>query len=66
LKPEGGWISYSGAASKLEDNLVKFILKTRPPGLTASNIRQLLETTWLPRDELVNPAWKKNKHADAP
>ncbi|WP_018925727.1 hypothetical protein [Pseudomonas umsongensis] len=66
LKPEGGWISYSGAASKLEDDLVKFILKTRPSGLTSSNIRELLEKTWLPGDELVNPAWKKNKHADAP
>jgi hypothetical protein len=65
LKPEGGWPSRSNAATALEEHLVKFILITRPPGLTSSNIRELLEKVWIPRDELVTPAWEKNKHADA-
>lgn len=65
LKPDGGWPSYSSAATALEEDLAEFILKTRPLGLTSSNIRELLEKTWLPKDKLVNPAWKKNKHADA-
>lgn len=65
LKPEGGWPSYSSAATALEEDLAEFILKTRPLGLTSSNIRELLEKTWLPKDKLVNPAWKKNKNADA-
>jgi len=65
LKPEGGWPSYSNAATALEEDLAEFIIKTRPLSLTSSNIRELLEKTWLPKDKLVNPAWKKNKHSDA-
>lgn len=65
LRPEGGWPSRRNAASALEEDLVKFILITRTPGLTSSNIRVRLEKTWIPKDKLVNPAWEKNKHADA-
>lgn len=59
LKPVGGWTSFSGAAIALEEDMTEFILKTRPSGLTASNIRNLLEKEWLPGDELVNSAWTK-------
>lgn len=59
LKPVGGWTSFRGAAIALEEDMMEFILKTRPSNLTASNIRNLLETKWLPRDELVNSAWTK-------
>lgn len=61
LKPEGGWPSRSGAASALEKRMIEFILKTRPSGLTSSNIRNLLERSWLLGDELVNSAWTNTK-----
>jgi hypothetical protein len=57
LKPVGGWTSLRGAAIALEEDMIEFILKTRPSNLTASNIRNLLEKEWLPGDELVNSAW---------
>lgn len=59
LKPVGGWPSFRGAAIALEEDMMEFILKTRPSNLTASNIRNLLETKWLPGDELVNSVWTK-------
>ncbi|MHC8307517.1 hypothetical protein [Pseudomonas sp. PB3P13] len=59
LKPAGGWISFRGAAIALEKDMIKFLLETRPPNLTASNICNLLEKEWLPKDELVNTAWTK-------
>lgn len=59
LKPAGGWISFRGAAIALEKDMIKFLLETRPPNLTASNICNLLEKEWLPKDELVNSAWTK-------
>lgn len=61
LKPERGWPSLRGAAIALEEDMIEFILKTRPSGLTASNIRSLLEKDWLPDDEFVNDAWIKTK-----
>ena len=61
LKPESGWPSCSGAASALEKHMTEFILKTRPSGLTSSNIRNRIEKNWLPGDDLVNRAWEKTK-----
>lgn len=63
MKPEGGWPSYRRAAIVLEAPMAEYISHNRIRGLTASNIRNLLEKTWMPKDKIVNDAWLKNKRA---
>jgi len=61
LKPKGGWLSVTSAASALEVPLGSFIDANRIGGIQSSNIQALLEKTWIPKDEFVNDAWQKSK-----
>lgn len=61
MKPEGGWPTLISAVTALDEPLAHFILSNRISGMTSTNIRVLLEKTWIPKDELVNPAWEKTK-----
>ncbi|MCP2069876.1 hypothetical protein [Pseudomonas laurylsulfatiphila] len=61
MKPEGGWLTVVSAASALEEPLGSFIDANRIGGIKSSNIRNLLEKKWIPKDMLVNSAWQKNK-----
>lgn len=63
MKPEGGWPTLTSAVTALDEPLAHFILSNRISGMTSTNIRVLLEKTWIPKDELVNPAWEKTKQA---
>lgn len=63
LKPEDGWPTLTSAVTALDEPLAHFILSNRISGMTSTNIRVLLEKTWIPKDELVNPAWEKTKQA---
>lgn len=61
MKPEGGWPNIDSAIDALETPLANFIRENHISGLTPTNIRPLLKQTWIPKDELVNQAWKENK-----
>jgi len=62
MKPEDGWPTLASAVTALDEPLAHFILSNRISGMTSTNIRALLEKTWIPKDKLVNPAWEKTKH----
>ncbi|WP_448654060.1 hypothetical protein ACSHWC_14435 [Pseudomonas fluorescens] len=63
-RPEAGWPSKVKAVTDLEALLTEFIEKNNILSPRISNIERWL-TAWLRGDELVNPAWEKNKHANA-
>jgi hypothetical protein len=63
MKPEEGWPSASRAAITLEKPLSEFIINNRVPGLTPSNIRTLVEKTWIPNNECVRSAWLSTKQS---
>ena len=61
MKPEGGWPTIVSAATALEAPLKTLISSERPPGLVKANIKNLLRTTWIPKDDIVHPAWLMTK-----
>lgn len=63
MKPDGGWPSVPNAAIALDEPMQEFINMNRIGGITASNIRNLLEKSWIPKDPLVNSAWLNSKRA---
>ncbi|WP_223511360.1 hypothetical protein [Pseudomonas sp. GL-B-19] len=63
-RPEAGWPSKEKVVTGLETPLTGFIEKNNILGIRISNIDTWLKE-WLRGDELVNPAWEKNKHANA-
>ncbi len=64
LRPEAGWLSKRKVVTELEKPLEKFIEQNSILTPRISNIERWL-TEWLRGDELVNPAWEKNKHVKA-
>ncbi|WP_081001281.1 hypothetical protein [Pseudomonas chlororaphis] len=63
-RPEAGWPTKVKAVTDLEEPLTEFIEKNKILSPRISNIERWL-TAWLREDELVNPAWEKNKHTNA-
>ena len=65
MKPEGGWSSITSAATELEEPLKNLISRKRTPGLVGTNINNLLRTTWIPKDDIVHPAWLMTKRPNS-
>lgn len=61
MKPEGGWPTIVSAATALEEPLTVLITSKKTPGLVKANIKNLLKTTWIPKDDIVHAAWLLTK-----